>query len=72
MTSLGPLPAPPVPSPRPAEALALGGLLLVVAVAGMVAAFAWSTTAGGALLVVAGLCFFALYARGHLARLPDR
>ena len=72
MTSLGSLSASPMPSPRTAEALALGGVLVVVAVAGVVAAFTWSATAGGALLVVAGLCFFALYARGHRARPPDR
>jgi hypothetical protein len=70
MRTLAPVPSPPVPTPRPGEAVALGAALLVLAVGGVVAAFAWSTTAGGVLLVLAGLCFFALYARGHLSQPP--
>jgi hypothetical protein len=70
MSSFGPLPASPVPSPRASEGAALTVAFLALAVAGVAAALAWSTTAGAVMLALAGTCFFGLYARGHLASPP--
>ena len=71
MSAIEPSPAAPMATPRVSEALAITAAFLVAVVGGIVAAFAWSTTAGAVMLVLAGACFFGLYARGHLARPPE-
>jgi hypothetical protein len=65
-------PVPSAPSPSP-TAPATEGLALVVAlvacvVGGLAAVGTGSPGAAALMLVLAGACFAALYARGHLAQ----
>ena len=65
-----PLPSAPSPTPTaPAtEGIALAAALLVCVVGGLGAVASGSPDAAALMLVLAGACFAALYARGHLAQ----
>ena len=65
-------PVPSAPSPTPTapatEGLALAVALVVCVVGGLAGVASGSPGTAALMLVLAGACFAALYARGHLAQ----
>ena len=63
-----PLPSAPTPTAPATEGLAFAVALVVCVAAGVAAVVSEAPGTAAAMLLLAGACFVALYARGHLTQ----